>query len=134
MDFIRGTSRHQLQFSCLEDNISSDNAVRLLDVFVDHLDLSLLGISGTTHKSEGRPPYHPSLLLKLYLYGYLNRIRSSRKLERECYCNIEVRWLMGELTPNYHSIADFRKLYPKPLKALFKLYVLFFKRTRVIRR
>jgi len=127
MDFIRGTSRHQVQFSCLEDNISSDNAVRLLYVFVDHLDLSLLGISGTTHKGEGRPPYHPSLLLKLYLYGYLNRIRSSRKLERECYRNIEVRWLTGELTPNYHSIADFRKLHPKALKALFKLFVLFLK-------
>ncbi len=85
MDFIRGTSRHQLQFSCLEDNISSDNPARLLDAFVDHLDLSQIGINNTTHKFEGRPPYHPSILLKLYLYGYLNRIRSSRRLETECY-------------------------------------------------
>jgi transposase/IS5 family transposase len=125
MHFIKGTSRSQLQFSCLNDTICEDNAVRLIDGFVDHLDLSALGITTTVHKAEGRPPFHPSVLLKLYLYGYLNRIRSSRRLQKECERNVEVRWLLQELVPNYHTIADYRKDYPKALKALFKLFVLF---------
>jgi transposase len=127
MHFIEGVNRYQLQFSCLEDNVSSDNPVRLMDAFVDKIDLSQIGITNTMLKAEGHPPYHPSVLLKLYLYGYLNRIRSSRKLQTECYRNLEVRWLTGELTPNYHTIADFRKEHPKALKALFKLFVLFVK-------
>jgi len=125
MHFIEGTNRDQLQFHCLNDNISADNPVRLIDGFVDHLSLSHLGITATVLKAEGRPPFHPSVLLKLYLYGYLNRIRSSRKLERECYRNLEVRWLLKELTPNYHTIADFRKDQAKALKLLFKLFVVF---------
>ena len=132
MHFIEGTNREQLQFSCLNDHISSDNPVRLIDAFVDQIDLYQIGITTTILKAEGRPPYHPSLLLKLYLYGYLNRIRSSRKLEAECYRNIEVRWLAQELTPNYHSIADFRKEHAKALKALFKLFVLFLKEQKLL--
>ncbi len=125
MHFITGTNREQLQFSCLNDSISADNPVRLIDGFVDHLDLSLLGITCTALKAEGRPPFHPSVLLKLYLYGYLNRIRSSRRLQKECERNLEIRWLLGELVPNYHTIADFRKDNAKALKSLFKLFVLF---------
>jgi transposase len=84
-----------------------------------------MGFTNTAHKSEGRPPYAPSVLLKLYLYGYLNKIRSSRKLERECMRNIELQWLLQSLAPNYHTIADFRKLHYHSLKAMFKLYVQF---------
>jgi transposase len=102
---------HQSYFGTLEDQVSADNAVRLIDAFIDKLDLYQLGFINTVHKSEGRPPYAPGVLLKLYLYGYLNKIRSSRKLERECGRNIELQWLLQNLTPNYHTIADFRKLH-----------------------
>ena len=81
MQFIQGNNRHQSYFSTLEDQVSADNAVRLIDAFIDKLELQKLGFTNTVHKSEGRPPYAPGVLLKLYLYGYLNKIRSSRKLE-----------------------------------------------------
>lgn len=125
MQFITGTNRHQTFFSTLEDQVTSDNPVRLIDAFVDKLDLQKLGFTHTVHKSEGRPPFAPAVLLKLYLYGYLNKIRSSRKLEKECSRNIELQWLVKQLVPNYHTIADFRKLHSQPLKAMFKLYVHF---------
>jgi len=125
MQFITGTNRHQSYFSTLEDQVSSDNPVRLMDAFIAKLDLQRLGFSGTAHKSEGRPPYAPAVLLKLYLYGYLNKIRSSRKLEKECTRNIELQWLLENLQPNYHTIADFRKRHPQPLQFMFKLYVQF---------
>ena len=125
MQFITGNSRHQTYFSTLEDQVSTDNAVRLMDAFVDKLDLQKLGFKTTVHKSEGRPPYAPGLLLKLYLYGYLNKIRSSRKLEKECTRNIELQWLLQNLTPNYHTIADFRKMHAAPLQGMFRLYVQF---------
>ena len=85
MQFITGDSRHQTYFSTLEDQVGADNAVRLMDAFIDKLDLMQLGFKTTVHKSEGRPPYAPAVLLKLYLYGYLNKIRSSRKLETGLY-------------------------------------------------
>ena len=88
MQFIQGTNRHQTFFSTLESDVSADNAVRLIDAFIDKLELQKMGCSNTVYKSEGRPPYAPGLLLKLYLYGYLNKIRSSRKLEKECSRNI----------------------------------------------
>ena len=125
MQFIPGSNRHQSYFSTLEDQVSADNAVRLIDAFVDKLDLYLLGFTNTVHKSEGRPPYAPGVLLKLYLYGYLNKIRSSRKLEKECSRNIELQWLLQNLKPNYHTIADFRKLHAVPLQNMFRLYVQF---------
>ena len=105
--------------------MTSDNPVRLIDAFVDKLDLQKLGFTHTVHKSEGRPSFAPAVFLKLYLYGYLNKIRISRKLEKECSRNIELQWLIKQLVPNYHTIADFRKLHPLPLKAMFKLYVYF---------
>ena len=125
MNFVTGTSRHQTYFATLDDQVAADNPVRLVDAFVDKLQLQKLGFTNTAHKSEGRPPYEPAVLLKLYLYGYLNKIRSSRKLERECGRNIELQWLLKQLQPNYHTIADFRKLQAQPLKNLFRLYVQF---------
>ncbi|MBL0013390.1 MAG: transposase [Flavobacterium sp.] len=125
MQFITGQNRRQSYFSTLEDQVAADNAVRLIDAFIDKLDLPRLGFTNTVHKSEGRPPYAPGVLLKLYLYGYLNKLRSSRKLERECSRNVELQWLLQNLQPNYHTIADFRKLHARPVQAMFKLYVQF---------
>lgn len=125
MQYIQGNSRHQTYFSTLENQVSADNPVRLIDGFVDKLHLQKLGFTKTVHSSEGRPPYAPAVLLKLYLYGYLNKIRSSRKLERECSRNIELQWLLQNLQPNYHTIADFRNVHAAPLQSMFRLYVQF---------
>ncbi|MFZ1561261.1 MAG: IS1182 family transposase [Saprospiraceae bacterium] len=125
MNYIIGQDRLQLEFVSLEDRISKDNAVRFIDAFVEEIDLNKLGFVVKTIKSEGRPAYDSKMFLKIYLYGYLNRLRSSRSLERECSKNLELQWLTCNLQPNYHSIADFRKLNPKALKALFRLYVSF---------
>ena len=125
MQFITGANRHQSYFSTLEDHVSPDNSVRLIDAFIDKLELEQLGFTKTIHKTEGRPPYSPALLLKLYLYGYLNKIRSSRKLSKECSRNIELQWLLQCLQPNYHTIADFRKVHAVALQSMFKLYVAF---------
>ena len=125
MQFIQGQQRQQTYFSTLEDQVSADNPVRLMDAFIEKLDLQKMGFQKTVHHSEGRPPYAPQVLLKLYLYGYLNKVRSSRKLERECSRNIELQWLLQNLAPNYHTIADFRKLHAQPLQLMFRLYVHF---------
>ena len=125
MQFIQGQPRHQTYFATLEDQVTTDNPVRLIDAFIDKLDLQKLGFQKTVHHSEGRPPYAPQVLLKLYLYGYLNKVRSSRKLERECSRNIELQWLLQNLVPNYHTIADFRKLHAQHLQSMFRLYVQF---------
>lgn len=126
------TDRNQVRFSSFEDQIRSDNAVRFIDSFVDKLDLSKLEFTTQTIKTEGRPAFEHSVYLKLYLYGYLNGLRSSRKLERECFRNIEVHWLLSGQQPNYHSIADFRKDNPQALKNTFKLFVLFLKECDLI--
>ena len=125
MNFITGTNRDQTYFTTLDDLVSADNPVRLIDAFVQKLNLEKIGFGKLVHKSEGRPPYEPSVLLKLYLYGYLNKIRSSRKLQKECVRNIELQWLIHQLQPNYHTIADFRKQHPQALQNMFKLYVHF---------
>ena len=132
MQFIQGDDRHQSYFSTLEGQVSAENPVRLIDAFIDKLDLQKLGFINTIHKSEGRPAFAPQLLLKLYLYGYLNKIRSSRKLERECSRNIELQWLLQNLTPNYHTIADFRKVHARPLQSMFRLYVQFLSDTGLL--
>jgi transposase len=93
----------------LEDWIGDDNPVRVIDVFVDELDLGSLGFDRVAPQATGRPSYHPSVLLKLYIYGYLNRVQSSRRLEREAGRNVEVMWLTGRLVPDHKTIADFRK-------------------------
>ena len=125
MQFIQGTHRDQTYFSTLNDQVSRDNPVRLIDTFIDKLQLQKLGFTHTVHKSEGRPPYASAVLLKLYLYGYLNKIRSSRKLQKECSRNIELQWLLQNLVPNYYTIADFRKVHALPLQSMFELYVQF---------
>lgn len=132
MQHIIGTSRYQVSFSTLEDCISNDNSVRFIDVFALKLDLAKIGFLVNTLKKEGRPSFESSLFVRLYLYGYLNGIRSSRKLERECGRNTELQWLLNGMVPNYHSIADFRKDNPEALKKLFKLFVSFLKDAELI--
>jgi len=109
--FVEGTDREQSTLfpECLEDWIGEDNPVRVIDVFVDELDLAALGFGGVDPEATGRPSYHPSVLLKLYIYGYLNRVQSSRRLEREAGRNVEVMWLTRRLAPDHKTIADFRK-------------------------
>jgi transposase len=109
--FVEGMDRVQSTLfpECLEDWIGENNPVRVIDVFVDELDLAALGFSGVDPEATGRPSYHPSVLLKLYIYGYLNRVQSRRRLEREAGRNVEVMWLSGRLAPDHKTIADFRK-------------------------
>ena len=109
--FVEGADRGQSTLfpECLEDWIHEDNPVRVIDVFIEELDLAELGFDGVDAEATGRPSYHPSVLLKLYVYGYLNRVQSSRRLEREALRNIEVMWLTGRLAPDHKTIADFRK-------------------------
>ena len=108
--FIEGQERSQVSLmpECLEDFIAEDNPVRVVDAFVDELDLHELGFDGAAPARTGRPSYHPAVLLKLYIYGYLNRIQSSRRLERECQRNVDLMWLTGRLAPDFKTIADFR--------------------------
>src|SRR5690349_23153710 len=94
---------------CLDDFIDGDNPVRVIDAFVDALDLAEMSFDGVEPAATGRPSYHPTVLLKLYIYGYLNRVQSSRRLEREAGRNAEVMWLLGRLIPDHKTIADFRK-------------------------
>lgn len=135
MQHIQGISRYQLQVSSLEDTISQENPVRFIDAFVSILDFKKIGFEPKEpkeKKADGRPSFKTEVFLKLYLYGYLNGIRSSRKLEKECLRNIELQWLLEAISPNYHSIADFRKDNPKALKQLFKLFVSFLKNADLI--
>ena len=109
--FVEGLDRSQSSLfpETLEDFVAEDNPVRVIDVFVDGLDLAELGFDRVQPQATGRPSYHPSVLLKLYIYGYLNRVQSSRRLEREAGRNVEVMWLIGRLVPDHKTIADFRK-------------------------
>src|SRR3974390_1253003 len=109
--FVEGIDRGQATLfpECLEDWIDENNPVRVIDAFVDKLDLSGLGFNGVAPEATGRPSDHPSVLLKLHVYRYLNRVQSSRRLEREAGRNVEVMWLTGRLTPDHKTIADFRK-------------------------
>jgi transposase len=109
--FVEGADRGQSTLfpECLEDWIGEDSTVRVIDVFVDELNLGTLGFGGADPEATGRPSYHPSVLLKLYIYGYLNRVQSSRRLEHEAGRNVEVMWLTGRLVPDHKTIADFRK-------------------------
>lgn len=108
----------------LEDYIAAENPVRFLDAFVGSLELHALGFGRARCANTGRPPYDPAALLKLYLYGYLHRVRSSRMLEAECHRNVEVLWLLGKLAPDFKTIADFRKDNLQPLKAVARQFTL----------
>jgi transposase len=116
--FVEGIDREQgtLFPECLEDWIDADNPVRVIDAFVEKLDLSGLGFDGVAPEATGRPSYHPAVLLKLYIYGYLSRVQSSRRLEREAGRNVEVMWLTGRLTPDHKTIANFRKSSGRAIK------------------
>ncbi|OYT88745.1 MAG: IS5/IS1182 family transposase [Burkholderiales bacterium PBB3] len=109
--FIEGQYRSQVTLlpECLDDYIADDNTVRVVDAFINELDMVALGFEGATPAVTGRPSYHPAAMLKIYLYGYLNRIASSRRLERECQRNVELMWLTGRLSPDFKTIADFRR-------------------------
>src|SRR5271154_3169513 len=109
--FVVGDDRSQSRVfpERLDDYLGEDNPVRAIDVFVDELDLAGLGFEGGEPEATGRPAYHPATLLKIYIYGYLNRIQSSRRLERETQRNVELIWLTGRLAPDFKTIADFRK-------------------------
>jgi transposase len=108
--FIEGRDRAQATLfpERLDEAIGADNPVRVVDAFVDVLDLAALGFD-VVPEETGRPGYHPATMLKIYLYGYLNQIQSSRRLERECQRNVELMWLVGQLTPDFKTIADFRR-------------------------
>jgi transposase len=123
--FIDGEDRMQqtLLPNSLEDYVSEENPVRVIEVFIDELDLAALGFSGMTPAATGRPAYHPATLLKIYLYGYLNRIQSSRRLEREAQRNIELMWLVGRLAPDFKTIADFRKDNGEAIRAVCRQFV-----------
>ena len=121
MKFIQGQNRSQAVLFpvCLDEAVESDNEVRLIDVFVDSLQIEDFGFR-LDHVDNGRPAYHPRDLLKLYIYGYLNQMRTSRRLEKECKRNIEVRWLLRELQPDHNTIANFRRDNPKAIRNVFR--------------
>src|SRR4029077_8950210 len=123
--FVEGVDRGQSTLfpECLDDWIDEDNPGRVIDVFVDELDLRALDFGAVDPKATGRPSYHPSILLKLYVYGYLNRVQSSRRLEREAGRNVEVMWLTGRLVPDHKTIADFRKDNGRPIRQVCSRFV-----------
>ena len=123
--FVEGVDRGQSTLfpAVLDDYVAEDNPVRAVDVFVDGLDLDKLGFVGVQPLDTGRPGYHPGMMLKLYIYGYLNRVPSSRRLERECQRNIEMIWLTGQLAPDFKTIADFRKDNGKAIREVCRAFV-----------
>jgi len=124
--FVEGEDRLQAALlpHCLDDYVTEENPVRVIEVFIDGLDLAILGFEGVVPETTGRPAYHPATLLKIYLYGYLNRVQSSRRLERETRRNLEVMWLTGRLSPDFKTIADFRKDNGPAIRATCKQFVL----------
>jgi transposase len=128
--FIDGEDRMQqaLLPHSLEDYVDGEHPVRVIEVFIDELDLAALGFAGMTPAATGRPAYHPSTLLKIYLYGYLNLVQSSRRLERETQRNIELMWLTGRLMPDFKTIADFRKDNGPAIRATCRQFVMLCRR------
>jgi transposase len=128
--FVVGDDRSQSTLfpERLDDYLGDDNPVRAIDVFVDELDLAKLGFGGVEPEATGRPAYHPATLLKIYVYGYLNRVQSSRRLERECQRNIELIWLTGRLMPDFKTVADFRKDNGEAIRKVCREFVLLCRR------
>jgi transposase len=128
--FIEGEDRNQSTLfpECLEDYIAEDNPVRVIDVFVDELDLTKLGFGRIEPKITGRPAYHPSMLLKLYIYAYLNRVHSSRRIEREAQRNVELMWLTERLSPDHKTISDFRKDNKQAVRGVCREFVVLCRR------
>ena len=123
--FVEGKDRHQgvLLPEYLDEYVSEDNPVRVIDVFVDELDLKALGFAGVVPEATGRPGYHPALLLKIYVYGYINQIASSRRLEREAQRNVEMMWLAQRLAPDFKTIADFRRDNGPAIRAACRQFI-----------
>lgn len=123
---IEGEDRNQVTLlpECLDYYVAEDNPVRAVDAFVEELDLKSLGFEGAEPATTGRPSYHPEVLLKLYIYGYLNRIPSSRRLEREAQRNVELMWLTGRLAPDFKTIADFRRDNSAGIRNVCRRFVL----------
>ncbi|MEH2567455.1 transposase [Bradyrhizobium sp. AZCC 2289] len=128
--FVVGDDRDQSALfpERLDDYLGEDNPVRAIDVLVDELDLAKLGFDGVEPEATGRPAYHPATLLKIYVYGYLNRVQSSRRLERECQRNIELVWLTGRLMPDFKTIADFRKDNGEAIRKVCREFVVLCRR------
>src|SRR4030095_14464208 len=128
--FIEGEDRTQVTLlpKCLDDYIGADTPVRVIDVFIDELDLTGLGFEGAAPADTGRPAYHPAVLLKLYVYGYLNLLQSSRRLERETQRNVELMWLTGRLMPDFKTIADFRKDNGKAIRNVCREFIVLCRR------
>src|ERR1700694_2868182 len=128
--FVEGEGRTQVTLlpECLDDFVVEDNPVRVIDVFIDELDLTGLGFEGVVPADTGRPAYHPAVLLKIYVYGYLNRLQSSRRLERETQRNVELMWLSGRLTPDFKTIADFRKDNGKAIRSVCREFIVLCRR------
>jgi transposase len=124
--YVEGEDRSQSTLfpERLDDYIAEDNPVRAIDVFIDALDLERLGFDGMQPEATGRPAYHPATLLKIYIYGYLNRVQSSRRLEREAQRNVELIWLTGRLMPDFKTIADFRKDNGKAIRSVCREFIL----------
>src|SRR5947199_5410046 len=133
--FVVGDDRSQSTLfpERLEEYLSEHNPVRAVDVFVDELDLAQLGFGGVEPETTGRPAYHPATLLKIYIYGYLNRVQSSRRLERECQRNIELVWLTGRLMPDFKTIADFRKYNGEAIRKVCREFVVLCRRLELLR-
>src|SRR5580693_8334277 len=127
MGHVTGHSRCQATLfpQPLDEVIGDDHPIRIIDEFVDGLDLAELGFSKVEAEATGRPPYLPGDLLKLYLYGYVNQVRSSRRLEREARRNLEVLWLINRVAPSFKTIADFRKDHPKPIVGVCRSFIAF---------
>jgi transposase len=123
--FIKGEDRTQATLfpERLDDYVTEDSPVRVIDVFIDELDLTDLGFK-TQPNNTGRPAYHPSTMLKLFVYGYLNRVQSSRRLEREAQRNVELMWLTGRLAPDFKTIADFRKDNGEAIRGVCRKFVI----------
>ena len=123
--FVEGEDRRQgvLLPEFLDDYVSPENPVRVIDVFVEELDLGELGFAGVVPQVTGRPSYHPGLLLKIYIYGYINQVSSSRRLEREAQRNVEMMWLTERLAPDFKTIADFRKDNGPAIRAACRQFI-----------
>src|SRR3984893_17426242 len=128
--FVVGDDRSQSTLfpERLDDYVGDDNPVRAIDVFVDELDLGELGFGGVEPRATGRPAYHPATLLKICFYGCLNRVQSSRRIERECQRNVELVWLTGRLMPDFKTIADFRKDNGEAIRKVCRAFVLLCRR------
>jgi transposase len=123
--FVEGVDRTQVSLlpECVEDYVAEDNPVRVIEAFVEQLDLGAMGFEGIDPEATGRPAYHPSVLLKIYIYGYLNRVQSSRRLEHETQRNIELMWLTGRLMPDFKTIANFRKDNGKSIRRVCRQFI-----------